>query len=39
MANFSHPNNFIDDGPGAAAVVKSLAAPMRQIQFGLKFAF
>ncbi len=37
--NFSQPDNFIDDGPGAAGVITSLAIPMRQIQFGLKYRF
>jgi hypothetical protein len=37
--NFSQPDNFIDDGPGAAGVITSLALPMRQIQFGLKYRF
>jgi hypothetical protein len=37
--NFSQPDNFIDDGPGAAGVVTSVALPMRQIQFGLKYRF
>ncbi|HEX3319304.1 MAG TPA: TonB-dependent receptor [Terriglobales bacterium] len=37
--NFSQPDNFIDDGPGAAGVISSIAIPMRQIQFGLKYTF
>lgn len=37
--NFAQPDNFIDDGPGAAGVITSLAMPMRQIQFGLKYRF
>lgn len=37
--NFAQPDNFIDDGPGGAAVITSLASPMRQIQFGLRIAF
>lgn len=37
--NFAQPDNFIDDGPGAAGVITSLAIPMRQIQFGLKYRF
>ena len=37
--NFSQPDNFIDDGPGAAGVVTSTAIPNRQIQFGLKYLF
>jgi len=37
--NFAQPDNFIDDGPGSAGVIGSLAIPMRQIQFGLKYNF
>ena len=37
--NFAQPDNFIDDGPGSAGVITSLAIPMRQIQFGLKYSF
>ena len=37
--NFAQPDNFIDDGPGGAAVITSLASSMRQIQFGLRVAF
>jgi hypothetical protein len=37
--NFAQPDNFIDDGPGAAGTITSLAIPMRQIQFGLKYSF
>jgi len=37
--NFSQPDNFIDDGPGAAGTITSLAVPQRQIQFGLKYSF
>jgi hypothetical protein len=37
--NFAQPDNLIDDGPGAAGVITSLALPMRQIQFGLKYRF
>jgi hypothetical protein len=37
--NFSQPDNYIDDGPGAAGVITSLATPMRQIQFALKYQF
>jgi hypothetical protein len=36
---FVQPDNFIDDGPGAAATITDIAIPMRQIQFGLKFLF
>jgi hypothetical protein len=40
-ANYSQPDNFIDDGPGSAGVITSTnsATPMRQIQFGLKYSF
>ena len=37
--NFAQPDNFIDDGPGAAGVVTSVSLPMRQVQFGLKYRF
>jgi len=37
--NFAQPDNFIDDGPGSAGVITSLAIPMRQIQLGLKYNF
>ena len=37
--NFAQPDNFIDDGPGSAGVITSLAIPQRQIQFGLKYNF
>ena len=38
--NFAQPDNFIDDdGPGGAGFITSLAIPMRQIQFGLKYNF
>jgi hypothetical protein len=37
--NFAQPDNFIDDGPGSTGVVTSVATPMREIQFGLKYAF
>jgi hypothetical protein len=37
--NFAQPEGFIDDGPGAAGVITSVALPMRQIQFGLKYRF
>jgi Carboxypeptidase regulatory-like domain/TonB dependent receptor len=35
--NFSQPDNFIDDE--TAGVIQSIAIPMRQIQFGLKYRF
>jgi outer membrane receptor protein involved in Fe transport len=38
-SNFAQPDNFIDDGPGAAGTISSVAIPMRQIQFGLKYSF
>ena len=37
--NFAQPDNFIDDGPGAAGTISSVAIDMRQIQFGLKYSF
>ena len=37
--NFAQPDNFIDDGPGSAGVITSIAIPMRQIQLGLKYNF
>ena len=37
--NFGLPDNYIDDGPGAAGVITYLSTPMRQIQFGLKLSF
>ena len=37
--NFAQPDNFIDDGPGVAGVITSIAIPMRQIQLGLKYSF
>jgi hypothetical protein len=37
-ANYSQPDNFIDDGDSAATIM-STAIPMRQIQFGLKYSF
>jgi Carboxypeptidase regulatory-like domain/TonB dependent receptor len=37
--NFAQPDNFIDDGTGSAGVITSVAIPMRQIQFGLKYSF
>jgi hypothetical protein len=37
--NFAQPDAFLDDGPGSVGVITSLALPMRQIQFGLKYRF
>ena len=37
--NFAQPDNFVDDGPGVAGQITSLAISMRQIQFGLKYSF
>ena len=37
--NYAQPDNFIDDDPEAVAHIGSLAIPMRQIQFGLKYSF
>jgi len=37
--NFSQPDNFIDDGPGVAGTITSVAIPQRQIQLGLKYSF
>ncbi|HST10299.1 MAG TPA: hypothetical protein VLL05_07970, partial [Terriglobales bacterium] len=37
--NYAQPDNFIDDGPGVAGTITSIAIPMRQIQFGLKYSF
>ncbi len=37
--NFAQPDNFIDDGPGVAGTISSIAIPMRQIQLGLKYNF
>jgi hypothetical protein len=37
--NYAQPDNFVDDGPGVAGNITSLAIPMRQIQFGLKYSF
>jgi hypothetical protein len=37
--NFAQPDPLIDDGPGATGVITSLALPMRQVQFGLKYRF
>jgi hypothetical protein len=37
--NFAQPDSEIDDGPGAAGVITSLASPMREIQFGFRIAF
>ena len=38
-AVFAQPDNFIDDGPGAAGVITSTVAPQRQLQFALKLNF
>jgi hypothetical protein len=35
--NYAQPDNFVDDG--TAGKISSLAIPMRQIQFGLKYSF
>ena len=37
--NFAQPDNFIDYGPGSAAVITSTAARMRQIQFAFEVQF
>jgi hypothetical protein len=37
--NFAQPDNFIDDDPEARGHITSIAIPMRQIQFGLKYRF
>lgn len=37
--NFAQPDNFVDDDPLSAGWITSLAIPMRQIQFGLKYSF
>jgi outer membrane receptor protein involved in Fe transport len=37
--NFAQPDNFIDDDPGSAGVITSIAIPQRQIQLGLKYSF
>jgi len=36
---FSQPDNYITDGPGAAATITSTVIPQRQIQFALKLDF
>ena len=36
---FSQPDNNIDDGPGATAVITDTVIPQRQIQFALKLDF
>jgi hypothetical protein len=38
-AVFVQPDNFIDDGPGAAGVITDTVIPQRQIQFALKLSF
>ena len=37
--NYAQPDPYIDDGPGAAGTITSLALPMRQVQFALKYRF
>jgi hypothetical protein len=37
--NFTQPDPFIDDGPGATGVITSTGIPNRQIQIGLKYRF
>ena len=37
--NFAQPDPYIDDGPGAAGTITSVAIPMRQVQFALKYRF
>ena len=37
--NFAQPDNFVDDDPDVAGAITSIAIPMRQIQFGLKYSF
>jgi hypothetical protein len=36
---FAPPDNFIDDGPGAAGVITSTVVPQRELQFALKLHF
>jgi glycosyl hydrolase family 116 (putative beta-glucocerebrosidase) len=36
---FAQPDNFIDDGPGAAGTITSTVVPQRQLQFALKLHF
>ena len=38
-AVFVQPDNYIDDGPGAAGVITSTVIPQRQIQFAMKLRF
>jgi hypothetical protein len=38
-AVFTQPDNYIDDGPGAAGVITDTVIPQRQIQFALKLNF
>ncbi len=38
-AVFAQPDNFIDDGPGAAGVITDTVIPQRQVQFALKLNF
>jgi hypothetical protein len=37
--NFAQPDNFFEDGPDVGGAISSVAIPMRQIQFGLKYSF
>jgi hypothetical protein len=37
--NFTQPDPFIDDGPGATGVITSTGIPNRQVQIGLKYRF
>lgn len=38
-AAFSQPDNYIDDGPGATAVITSTTLDQRQFQFGARYSF
>ena len=37
--SFALPDNYIDDGPGATAVITSTVLAQRQLQFGAKYNF
>jgi len=37
--NFTQPDAFIDDGPGATGVITATSLPNRQVQIGLKYKF